>query len=1059
MNKKLLLVAVWVCFQFVTVNAQRSIRFTELNYPLKEAVKLVDMHFYQQAYLKLNDYITHFKQENRANQEYENHIALYYFNLCALKLSKLNAEQSFKLFIQETPFLNLQQLGNFELGRYAYEHNHFDDAIRYYEKVGISVLTNKELTQRNFELGYSYLVTQQLDKVDRYFQAAKNIPGEYFKPGNYYHGLLSYYKKDFNEAKKSFTAVKDDERYKKIIPFYLTEIDYQEGEKEKALSTALNYLKSSDKLYYQNELNQMVAQIYCEQDDFENAELYYSKFMNENKSNSSEDYFKLGYCQYQQGKIAEAIPNLEMAAKHEGEVAQHSAYLLAICYLKNGDKENAYKKLASSDKTNMDELQKERIEYTLAKLSYDSGDDKQAYTQLNTFLSNYPNSMYADEANELLAYLNIKSDNFGDAVIAMNKLKNISYNLKKVYQKANYARGIQMLKDENPDRAIFNFEETKKFQIDETTVSLAEFWLSECNYRLGRYSNALAHCDQFLNNADTLSMPDYTRKLHLTKAYIYFHNNDTTKLFEEYPLATGDSNTIDLVSRMGSMKSNFIPEKVPVIDNDPYVLVYNLPEEKIDFAYRPIPIKPLAISTEIRREDQTNYIKVGLGNLSTFEIGAGYNFDDLINMPLYIDFNRTTSKGKIKFQDFNQTHLGVYSNVQVQSHAIDLGFAIDRNKQNYYGYNHSMFNYDNVDLKQVFQNIGLMANIKPMKENEYRIKYKADLYTGIYTDRLGAGEVTLKVDAPISMQLKDDLLAQSDIVVDGSIYSVKTKNTQTNSIISWQPALTKQIELFTIKLGLYPTIGKEFHLLPNVSIQYPFDKKKANFELAWQTNMRLNTFKQLSTLNPFIFNHYQVKQSKNTEVFGSLKGNLLNNLSYSVRSGIGIYTNLPLFLNDTAFDNKQFNIIFEDRASAFIFDATVDYTINSEMMAGAKLNLRPIFDLETNKEAWHYIPSTFDIYGKIRATKEMVLRADLFLISGSKAIERNVLIANPYTRSSSMGIDMNISARYQISKTWNANIDLNNLFGSNYERWYGYPMYGTNVQVSLIHSFRGFKLD
>lgn len=1057
LSKKLTLVSLLFCLHSVNLTAQRSLRFTDKNSRLKQAVQFTELQDYQQAYYLLDDYLTHFRQEPKDKQEIDYQTALYYYHKCALRLNQSGAEEKFNRFLEQTPFTQLKQFGEYELGQYYYDHNRFEEAIKSYERVGIGMLTNKELIKRNFELGYSYLVTQRLDKVEPYFQSAKNIPGEYFTPGNYYHGVLSYYKKNYTEAKSSFLAVKDDERYKKIVPYYLTEIEYVNGDKEKALNQALGYLKSTDKLYYQNELNRMVAQIYCEQEDYANAEKYYTQYISQASTASDEEYFKLAYCQYQQAKITEAIVNLEEVAISESDVSQHSAYLLGLCYLKNGDKTKAYNVLQQSKPFISDPVRNELIDFTLAKLSYEKGDDQTAMANLTSFAREYPQSENVNEANELLAFLNIKYDNFNDAVIAMNKLKNISYNLKRVYQKANYARGIQLLKDENPDRAIFHFKETGKFPVDENIVLLSDFWLSECHYRLGHYAEALSSSNFFLEHADTVAMPEYTQKMHLTKSYIYYHTNDTANLFIEYPLASGDTNVAGLMSRMGSMKANFVPEKIPVVENDPYLIVYNLPEEKLDFVYKPIPLKPLAMNTEIKREDQTNYARLSVGNLSSIDYGIAYNFDDLINMPLYVDFTHAGMKGKIAYQQVNQTHLGIRSNAQYQSHSIDLALNIDRNKQSYYGFDHALYNFDNIDIKQIFRNVGVSAKVKPLKENEHQIAYHADVYAGVYSDKFGASETTLKTDLPVTMQLKDDLLAQSDVLLDANLYHVKNFNTQWNSIFSWRPALIKQINDVKIKAGLYPTFGQTFHLLPDISIQYPLKSVSSIIEVAWQSNIHLNTFRQITELNPFIFNHYKVRQSKNTELFAGMKGTYQHNFSYAFRGGIAVYEHLPVFLNDTSGDFKQFNILYETKATALLLDASVDYTLNSEVFAGAKLNFRPLLHQTDYKEVWHYIPTTFELYGGLRATKDVMLKANVFLQSGSKAIGKSASVNGPYTAILNPGFDMNLNVRYAINRKWNALIDLNNLFGSNYQRWYGYPMYGTNVMVGVIHSFNSLK--
>ncbi len=1057
MNKKLSLVFLLVCFQILSVFGQRSLRFTTTNHTLEEAVNYADIHYYQQAYLLLNTYLNDFRQEGREKQAFEYQTALFYYHTCALKLNRYEAEKGLSRFVQETPFSVLQQLGSFELGKYAYEHNQFEAAIRFYEAVGIDVLTNQELIQRNFELGYSYLVTQQLDKVEPYFQSAKNIPGEYFKPGNYYHGLLAYYKKNYKEASESFNAVKDDERYKKIIPFYLTEIDYVTGEKEKALAAALQYLKSGD-LYYDNELNEMVAQIYCEKEEYANAALYYTTYISKAKSVRDEDEFKLGYCLYAQDKTEQAIEHLVKVSNKDKDLSQHSAYLLAICYLKNGDRESAMKSLESFRALTEDESQKELIDFTLAKLSYEQEDSKVALSKLTTFLSGYIHSDHIDEVKEMLIYLHIKGQDYQEALTVLNSMKKLSFNMQKVYQKASYARGIALLKEAKPEAAMLDFQEAKKYPADRNLVSMSDFWLSECNYQLGKYEETLSSCDFFLNLGDTLSMPEYTKKIHLTRTYVYLRTMDSLKLVQEYPVATGDTNTTDLLTRMDSLKPKYVPEKIPVIEFEPYIALYNLPEEKISFAYKPIPLKPLAISNEIRREDQTNFVEAAVGNLSSLNISAGFNFDQLLKMPLYVDINHSSSSGKLANQNMNSSHLGVFTSTVAYDHDITLALEADRRRMYYYGYDHQVISCESSAIKQSFQNVGITANVKPLNQNKEGIVYKADAYMGLYTDRNSAGEYSVKVDAPVSKQVKSDLSVQSDVLIDANIYFARSMNVQNNSLISWRPSVTKDIEKLRIKVGLYPTIGQQFYLLPDVSVQYPLSKKYANVELAWQQHIRLNTFRQLTESNPYLFTYNKVRQSANSEIFAGLKGNALSNISYAVRSGIAVMNDLPLFVNDTAFDNKQFRVIYESQATAFLLDAAVDYTINSDIQAGANISLRPILHLNTNQEAWHYVPSVITMYGKVKLIKDLVLKGELIMMAGSKAALKDKVSGTSYTQSIGSGVDLNLSARYPFMRNWNAMLDVNNLLGSKYQRWYGYPMYGTQVMAGVSYSFRSLKI-
>ncbi|GBL34846.1 hypothetical protein EMGBS15_04410 [Filimonas sp.] len=50
------------------------------------------------------------------------------------------------------------------------------------------------------------------------------------------------------------------------------------------------------------------------------------------------------------------------------------------------------------------------------------------------------------------------------------------------------------------------------------------------------------------------------------------------------------------------------------------------------------------------------------------------------------------------------------------------------------------------------------------------------------------------------------------------------------------------------------------------------------------------------------------------------------------------------------------------------------------------------------------------------------------------------------------------SGRYTFLKNWQATLDINNLLGSNYQRWYGYPMYGANLLAGVNYSFRSIRM-
>jgi hypothetical protein len=209
----------------------------------------------------------------------------------------------------------------------------------------------------------------------------------------------------------------------------------------------------------------------------------------------------------------------------------------------------------------------------------------------------------------------------------------------------------------------------------------------------------------------------------------------------------------------------------------------------------------------------------------------------------------------------------------------------------------------------------------------------------------------------------------------------------------------------------------------------------------------------MTTHNPFIFNNYNINQSKNTELYAGMSGSYLKNVSYSSKIGAVHYKNLPVFINDTSLDNKQFTVGFEPNALGLIFEGSANYTFNSNFLAGFDLSLKPILKTVSGQKTWGYRPNTFDIYAKVKASNDIILKADLLIRSGSSVIEKDVLAKTAYSKTLAGAIDVNIGANYFINKKWNMYLDVNNLFNNSYKRWYGYENFGINIQFGLIRMF------
>ena len=91
-----------------------------------------------------------------------------------------------------------------------------------------------------------------------------------FFDANYYFGFISFFEKDYRLALEAFRRVENQPAYQKIVPYYIAEILYFSGEKDKAIQYAESKLKASDQ-YYDVQLRQLVGHSYFEKKNYASA--------------------------------------------------------------------------------------------------------------------------------------------------------------------------------------------------------------------------------------------------------------------------------------------------------------------------------------------------------------------------------------------------------------------------------------------------------------------------------------------------------------------------------------------------------------------------------------------------------------------------------------------------------------------------------------------------------------------------------------------------------------------------------------------------------------------
>ncbi|OQP62969.1 tetratricopeptide repeat protein [Niastella populi] len=478
--------------------AQQTRVITDPQATFKHAKELYQREQYSLAYPLLKDLQLQQTAIDRSSKAISYQEVKYYTIVCALKQNEEGAVLKARKFIDQEDNAARVQMMSFHLAEYYFRKDDLAQAASLYETTGIANLSNREIADMKFHQGYVYFTLKQFDKAKPKFDAIRQDSRDpnYFD-ANYYYGFICFYEKKYNDALAAFTIVEDHPNYGRVVPFYIAGIHYSLGQKEKALQYAEAKLKRGN-LHYDVPMRQMVGHAYFEKKQFDKALPYLETYVNKADSVKREDIYELSYCYYEAKNWNKAIEGFKQIGGKEDSLAQNAMYLLGDSYLRTGQKANARNAFLMCARNSSNQKQQEVSQFNYAKLSYELGYQDVALTELQEFLTKYPQSDYNNEAKELLVNMLASTNNYKDALALLESLKTPSPNARRLYPVVLLGRATEMIND---GMLVTANDLLTKAEADANNTSVLpqiQFWKGEISYRLNKVDDAIRYFFEYL---------------------------------------------------------------------------------------------------------------------------------------------------------------------------------------------------------------------------------------------------------------------------------------------------------------------------------------------------------------------------------------------------------------------------------------------------------------------------------------------------------------------------------------------------------------------------------
>lgn len=441
------------------------------------------------------------------------------------------------------------------------EKEKYKQATKAFAKVNGKNLSRETQPMLLFYWGYALLKQENYEKALSYLLRVKQKESLYTPHARYYAGYCYYCTKDFQNALAEFLSVQHLAGYQQIVPYYLVQIDYAQGNYEQVYTRANQLLDTFPDNKHNYELHRMLGEMYYQDSAYNDAiqhlEAYHTLTLEQEREPLRSDIYLLGVANYKVGKYQEAIQQLKNIKEQKDSISESTYLHLGHSYLRVGDEEKAKLSYAAAMRLNINSRVREEAMYNYVQITYLQGSALgDNITAFQDFLREYPNTKYTNNVYALMADMYMNSKNYKAAYDALVGIKQPDAKMQETIQFLRYQLGIDAFLQGNMKEAANWMTQVIKNEKKSSHYKTEAYYMrAESRYRMLQYPACIEDIEVFVKQSNAPKSKNYTTSLYL-KAYALFNQQllkQAEYVFRQYISQADSTQTLftDALNRLG----------------------------------------------------------------------------------------------------------------------------------------------------------------------------------------------------------------------------------------------------------------------------------------------------------------------------------------------------------------------------------------------------------------------------------------------------------------------------------------------------------------------------
>lgn len=441
------------------------------------------------------------------------------------------------------------------------EKEKYKQATKAFAKVNGKNLSRETQPMLLFYWGYALLKQENYEKALSYLLRVKQKESLYTPHARYYAGYCYYCTKDFQNALAEFLSVQHLAGYQQIVPYYLVQIDYAQGNYEQVYTRANQLLDTFPDNKHNYELHRMLGEMYYQDSAYNDAiqhlEAYHTLTLEQEREPLRSDIYLLGVANYKVGKYQEAIQQLKNIKEQKDSISESTYLHLGHSYLRVGEEEKAKLSYAAAMRLNINSRVREEAMYNYVQITYLQGSALgDNITAFQDFLREYPNTKYTNNVYALMADMYMNSKNYKAAYDALVGIKQPDAKMQETIQFLRYQLGIDAFLQGNMKEAANWMTQVIKNEKKSSHYKTEAYYMrAESRYRMLQYPACIEDIEAFIKQPNAPKSKNYTTALYL-KAYALFNQQllkQAEYVFRQYISQADSTQTLftDALNRLG----------------------------------------------------------------------------------------------------------------------------------------------------------------------------------------------------------------------------------------------------------------------------------------------------------------------------------------------------------------------------------------------------------------------------------------------------------------------------------------------------------------------------